>query len=230
MPIDEYMKTHRGRHWFVSKTVMEQAQQVLQIIICPKCIKEVRHGIEGTQFFTTVEDDVMTVFPAMGHFICHYCGFEEYHPLKSDPRVRFAFAGDTNTGVYRSNTIGSAGMANQLGVGIAQSATEARVRAQAAQANMEQVRQAYQAGMVGVADAAKQMHEAIGRGIDPGMGPIWGMTEDERRSLHRLYQRSKKEKPPEIIESKEEASRVAAMPAIERRQWIIQKMRDKGFI
>lgn len=234
MPFDEYMKSFRGRHWFVNKTVLAQAQMALRIILCPKCFKEADHGgVEGTQFFTTVEDDVMTVFPAVGHFVCHWCGFEEYHPLKKDPRVRqfdadekrFANQAMPNSlgqaiGGGGSSMFGSAGLASQ----------QRSNGAIAAQAQMEQIQQAYSAGALGISEASKAMQEAIGKGMEPGMGPIYGMTDEEQRSLYRLWQRNKKDKPPTIVESKEEAAALAKMPAIERRQFIIQKLRDLGKI
>lgn len=71
MPKNEYDRDYRGRIWCANKSVFEQLQQALKIIICPKCIKEESYGaVEGTRFYITVEDDVMTVFPAVGHFLC----------------------------------------------------------------------------------------------------------------------------------------------------------------
>lgn len=90
MPQHEYDHDYRGRIWFCNETVMDQAQLALKIILCPNCIKfdARKFGLEATRFYTTIEDDVMTVFPAVGHFLCHHCGFEEYAPLKHDPRKR----------------------------------------------------------------------------------------------------------------------------------------------
>ena len=241
MPIDEYMKSFRGRHWFVNKTVLAQAQLALRIILCPKCYEEKNLGIEGTQFFTTVEDDVMTVFPAVGHFVCHWCGFEEWHPLNHDPRVKLGdMSNDYKTFAAQAQGLGAHSHGQSLGIspvfgGVLNnsnhmSATEQNIRGQQARAQLEAIQQAYAAGAMSIGDAAKGTQEAIGAGMEPGMGPIWGMTEDERRSLHRLYQQSKKDKPPEIIGSKEEALELAKLPAIERRQAIIQRLRDLGKI
>jgi hypothetical protein len=237
MPFDEYEKSFRGRHWFASKAVLAQAQLALRIILCPKCYKEVNFGIEGTQFFVTVEDDVMTVFPAVGHFVCHWCSFEEYHPLKKDPRVKQFDADmerDKRTFMNQSvsalggqgNMYGSAGMANQLGQGIAAQQAQAMQ-----QARLEQIQQAYSAGMVNVGEASKAIQDVM-KGIEPGMGPIWGMTDEERRSLHRLYQQTqnKQSPPPKIVHSKEEAEMLVKLAPIERRQAIIQKLRDLGKI
>jgi hypothetical protein len=211
MPIDEYMKTFRGRHWFVNGTVLAQAQKTLRIILCPKCFMEVRHGIEGTQFFTTIEDDVMTVFPAVGHFVCHWCGFEEWHPLKHDPRVRMGMGVDmvADKHTFTNQAIQSIGQA--IGGPMLGSAGMAGQQSQSLQAQVEQLQQAYAAGTIALPEASRAMGELV-RGIQPGMGPILGMTDDERRSLHRLYQQTKGAAP------------------VERRQAIIQKLRDLGKI
>lgn len=232
MPIDEYMKTFKGRHWFVNKTVLAQAQQALRIVLCPKCYQEKHdYGIEATQFFVTVEDDVMTVFPAVGHFVCHWCGFEEYHPLKTDPRVR-QFDADVEQRTRRfvnqamPNTLGQA---HALGSPVFGSAGMAGQQNQGLQAQVEQIQQAYAAGAIALPEASKAMAKIV-EGIQPGMGPIYGITEDEQRALYRLWQRNKKDKPPTIVESREEAESLAKLPAIERRQYIIQKLRDLGKI
>lgn len=91
MPQHEYDHDYRGRIWFANELVMDQAQQALKIILCPNCPDKKRHGLSCTRFYITIEDDVMTVFPAVGHFLCHHCGFEEYAPLKSDPRKQKDF-------------------------------------------------------------------------------------------------------------------------------------------
>lgn len=219
MPKTEYEREYRGRIWCTNKAVFEQIQEALKIIICPKCIKEESYGaIEGTRFYTTVEDDVMTVFPAVGHFLCHYCGFEEWHPLKRDPRVNIA------------------------GAEAQESATAAKIRAMQQQA-MKQ----YQSGMAhglgggsilgGLQDyqaaLQNQLGQKIAEGIEPGMGPIYGMTAQEQQALYRLYQRQQKEitaPPPPIVETREEAETLLKLAPIERRQSIIQKLRDKGLI
>ena len=247
MPIDEYMKSFRGRHWFANKTVFEQAQLTLQIIICPNCIKDAKHGgVEGTQFFTTVEDDVMTVFPAMGHFLCHWCGFEEYHPLKTDPRIRRYDANmgqesyfDQKTRRFVNQTINppmGPGLGSAFGgvLNNGMSATEHQMRAQQAQAQLAQLQQAYTAGAIGLDKVVKDMDTmpGVGKGIEPGMGPIWGMTDDERIALQRLYQKTlnKQAPPPKIVQSREEAEMLLKLAPIERRQAIVQKLRDMGVL
>lgn len=234
MPIDEYMKSFRGRHWFVNKTVLAQAQLALRIILCPKCYEEKNLGIEGTQFFTTVEDDVMTVFPAVGHFVCHWCGFEEYHPLKKDPRVRqFDADEQAQNRVKRFANVQSPGLGQGIGSALGGpmfgSAGMAGQQNQGLQAQIEQLQQAYAAGAIPLPEASKAMAKIV-EGIEPGMGPIYGITEDEQRALYRLWQRDKKDKPPAIVESREEAEALSKLPAIERRQFIIQKLRDLGKI
>lgn len=235
MPIDEYMKTFKGRHWFVNKTVLAQAQIALRIVLCPKCYQEKHdYGIEATQFFVTVEDDVMTVFPAVGHFVCHWCGFEEYHPLKKDPRVRqFDADEQAQARVKRFANVQSPGLGQGIGSALGGpmfgSAGLAGQQNQGLQAQIEQLQQAYAAGTIALPEASKAMSKIV-EGIEPGMGPIWGMTDDEQRALYRLWQRKDKEQPPPIVESKEEAAALAKMPAVERRQFIIQKLRDLGKI
>lgn len=218
MEADKYHKEFRGRMWFHNRSVFEQAQQMLRIILCPKCLKEESYGaIEGTRFFITVEDDVMTVFPAVGHFLCHYCGFEEWQPLKHDPRAQAA-------GQMSSAT-----------------AREIQARAIAAQQQYGGVLAGQQQG-IGRAlggsldDFRNALHNSLANkaveGIDPNMGPIWGMNEDEKRALHRLYQHTKKatSPPPPIVETRAEAEMLIKLAPVERRQAIIQKLRDKGLI
>lgn len=183
MPMEQYDREFRGRMWFANRQVFEQAQQALRIIMCPKCMKEAPYGaIEASRFYITVEDDVMTVFPAVGHFLCHSCGFEEWQPLRHDPRV------------------------NQQ----AEAANPALISKQALQG----------------------MAKNVLGGLNPGMGPIWGMAESEKAALHRLYQQTNKatSPPPPIVETREEAEMLIKMAPVERRQAIIQKLRDKGLI
>jgi hypothetical protein len=218
MPEQEYLRDYRGRHYFMNKHVLEQAQYALRIVLCPKCIEEKDYGsITGTRFFITVEDDVMTVFKAMGHFICHYCGFEEYHPLKHDPRVQMA--------------------------GEAMEARNHQLDA----LKYQQMAQLHQHGLINQAqlgnalgpmfggvlnNAAKSPPPNPAKGIDPGMGPIWGMTESEKQALYRLYNESIKKQapPPPIVGSRQEAEELLKLAPIERRQSIIQKLRDLGKI
>jgi hypothetical protein len=217
MPAEKYRKDYRGRIWCASKAVFEGVQQALRIIICPKCIKEESYGaIEGTRFFTSVEDDVMTVFPAVGHFVCHNCGFEEWHPLKHDPRK----------------------LAEKIEA--QESATAMQIRRQQAMAGMQGMGMARGVGgqmLGGLSDFQSAMQNQLGQkiseGIDRGMGPIYGMTDDEQRALHRLYQNTAKaatSPPPKIVESKEEAEALLKLAPIERRQSIIQKLRDRGYL
>jgi hypothetical protein len=198
MAHSEYMRSFRGRYWFASKAVLTEAQMALRMIFCPKCYKEVNFGIEATQFFTRVEDDVMTVFPAVGHFVCHWCSFEEWHPLKHDPRLAAE------------------------GLRAQQERFSAQQMLDQARSGMNQ----YAGHSIGHAGYAN----IIGQGIQSGMGPIQGMTNDERQSLHRLYQQTKSATcpPPKIVESREEAELLLKLAPVERRQAIIQKLRDLG--
>ncbi len=207
----EYEREYRGRIWFCNREVMEQGAQALKIIICPKCVEDQQFGVKGTRFYISVEDDVMTVFPAVGHFLCHYCGFEEWHPMKADIRV-------------------SQGM-----------------EAQSLQNQLDQLRHKYPPLLAGMAQGIAQVRgnslegndyrnaigKALTQGINPGMGPIWGMTPDEQQSLYRLYQQTQAKgvaKAPPIVQSKEEAEMLLKLAPVERRQAIIQKLRDLGKI
>jgi len=219
MAAETYHRDFRGRIWCANRQVFEQVQQALKIILCPKCMKEESYGaIEATRFFITVEDDVMTVFPAVGHFLCHYCGFEEWQPLKSDPRAQAegqmsATAREIQQRAMEAqkNMYGGV-LAGQQGVGIAR----------ALGGSLEDYRNAIQ----------NSLSNKVAEGLDPNMGPIWGMSEDEKRALHRLYQHTKRatSPPPPIVETREEAEMLLKLAPIERRQAIIQKLRDKGMI
>lgn len=226
MAAEKYRKEYRGRIWCASKAVFEGIQQALKIIICPKCIKEESYGaIEGTRFYTSVEDDVMTVFPAVGHFVCHNCGFEEWHPLKSDPRAQ-AEADRNKAFVSMLQQAQAAqqqaGMSNLYG-GVLAGQAQARGLGGAMMGSLSD----YQAAL------KNSLAQQAADGINPGMGPIYGMTQQEQESLYRLYQRQQKEKmapPPAIVESREEAEMLLKLAPTERRQSIIQKLRDKGYL
>ena len=58
------------------------------IIFCPRCLEKPKNGIviKQTRLYISVIDDPMTTFKALARFFCHSCEFEEYHPLKQDPR------------------------------------------------------------------------------------------------------------------------------------------------
>lgn len=205
MPMEQYDREFRGRMWFANRQVFEQAQQALRIIMCPKCMKEAPYGaIEASRFYITVEDDVMTVFPAVGHFLCHSCGFEEWQPLRHDPRV------------------------NQQ----AEAAQQQSIEQQKIQA-LQHAQAIAQANPALISKQALQgMAKNVLGGLNPGMGPIWGMAESEKAALHRLYQQTNKatSPPPPIVETREEAEMLIKMAPVERRQAIIQKLRDKGLI
>lgn len=222
MEADKYHKEFRGRMWFHNRSVFEQAQQMLRIILCPKCLKEESYGaIEGTRFFITVEDDVMTVFPAVGHFLCHHCGFEEWQPLKHDPRAQAA-------GQMSQDALDAARYQQR-----AMTATEMRMRQQQGLANIQGIGAALGGSLNDYRNAIQNsLGNQVAQGIDPNMGPIWGMNEDEKRALHRLYQHTKKatSPPPPIVETRAEAEMLIKLAPVERRQAIIQKLRDKGLI
>ena len=159
MPQHEYDRDYVGRIWFCNEQVMDQAQQALRIILCPGCLKEdKRGGISATRFYVTVEDDVMTTFPAVGHFLCYHCGFEEWQPLSHDPRVH----------AQQQQAIDAA-MMNQL------------QNAQNRLAQQQNDRMANQARY-------NQLADALGRGVVglPGMGI--GGTSSEEAALRRLYE------------------------------------------
>lgn len=89
MSAADYDRSYGGRTWCVSKAVMRQVMQVRKLLFCPSCMEEAPHGaMRATPLCITVEDDVMTVFAAMGHAVCHHCAFEEFYPLRKDPRKR----------------------------------------------------------------------------------------------------------------------------------------------
>lgn len=94
MDQNQYETQFKVRQTFPNKQIFYQAQALLQTIFCPSCITEDPAGrITGTRLYILVEDDVMTTFKAMGHMSCHHCGFNEYHPMKVDPRVNQAQSG-----------------------------------------------------------------------------------------------------------------------------------------
>lgn len=88
MPEAQYKNEYMGRTWFMSPTVKEQAEECLRVCHCHKCqkIDPRTHRIEATRFFVRFEDDPMQNYPALAHLACHRCGFEEYYPLRMDPR------------------------------------------------------------------------------------------------------------------------------------------------
>lgn len=90
----KYEREYATRQTFVNRQVFYQAERLLRTVFCPSCIVEDAGGrITGVRLYAQVEDDVMTTFKAMGHFTCHHCGFDEYHPLAKDPRVNEAQSG-----------------------------------------------------------------------------------------------------------------------------------------
>lgn len=92
MPVERYTKEYRGRMWFVTREVMQQTEEVLRVAHCWKCeeFNEAQHRIVATRFFVRFEDDPMQNYPALAHLSCHRCGFEEYYPLRHDPRRNVA--------------------------------------------------------------------------------------------------------------------------------------------
>lgn len=161
MPQHEYDRDYVGRIWFVSEQVMDQAQHALKIILCPGCLQydEKKGTFTATRFYVTVEDDVMTTFPAVGHFLCHYCGFEEWQPLSHDPRAH----------AQQQQAIDAA-MMNQL------------QNAQNRLAQQQNDRMANQARYNQLAAAMAQ-----GSPFPPGLGI--GGTSSEEAALRRLYQK-----------------------------------------
>jgi hypothetical protein len=87
--VREYNETYYARHGFVNEAVMAQYMQMLRMILCPACteVNKSTGYILASALVITIEDDVMTTWPAMGHFTCHHCGFEEWHPMQHDPRA-----------------------------------------------------------------------------------------------------------------------------------------------
>src|SRR5262245_2461866 len=203
MDADKYRKEFRGRIWCANRQVFEAVQQAMRIILCPKCMKEESYGaIEATRFFTTVEDDVMTVFPAVGHFLCHYCGFEEWQPLKHDPRQQAAGQMDSATArEIQQRALNAQQKMNQMGQQFGGVLNQGIGRALGG--TLEDYRNALQ----------NSLGNQVAQGIDPNMGPIWGMSEDEKRALHRLYQHTKKatSPPPPIVETRAEAEMLIKM-------------------
>jgi hypothetical protein len=197
MVLTEYEQQFVNRRWFANKVVLNTAQETLSIIICPMCMEEdSRGGIKATPFYITVEDDVMTTFPAVGHFVCHRCGFEEWHPLKADPRRR-------------------------------DSATGEQIRAwqRAEQPKMQQV--PYFGGPLNRAIGWEAQLEKTLGDINPGMGPIPGMTDAEKEALYRIYQ--SRTSPP-ILETANEIKLFEQLNPHEKRKFVVAKMRAKGMI
>lgn len=85
MPEEQYRQSYLGRTWFMTRDVMQQAEECMRICHCWKCeTGDIR--IEATRFFVRFEDDPMQNYPALAHLTCHRCGHEEYYPLRMDPR------------------------------------------------------------------------------------------------------------------------------------------------
>lgn len=170
MPQHEYDRDYVGRIWFVNEQALDQAQRALQIILCPGCLKEdKRGGISATRFYITIEDDVMTVFPAVGHFLCHFCGLEEWQPLKDDPRKEWQPLNLDAT------------MLRQIEL--------AQKQMQAQDARMQ--------NQVRYRQLANQLGNQLGNpGVLPGMG-IDG-TRSEEQALRRLYENHMKNLPNAI--------------------------------
>lgn len=88
MMTEEAYKRMYGARWhYVTPYVMDQVERTLRVLHCHKC-REVdsRNIIKASRLFVTIEDDPMQQFPALAHSTCHHCGFEEYYPLRKDPR------------------------------------------------------------------------------------------------------------------------------------------------
>lgn len=168
MPQHEYDRDYRGRIWFCNETVMDQAQLALKIILCPNCIKfDARKlGIEATRFYTTIEDDVMTVFPAVGHFLCHHCGFEEYAPLKHDPRRQAQIEQERELAQIRT---------------MSQQQIQAYFDAKMREAEARQQK------MMPPGDYLREMQKRMGIGVGIGGGIGIGGIQSEEEALRRLY-------------------------------------------
>lgn len=87
MPEDRYKSEYLGRTWFMRRDVMLQAEECLRICHCWKCeVVTAGDRVEATRFFVRFEDDPLQNYPALAHLTCHRCGYEEYYPLRMDPR------------------------------------------------------------------------------------------------------------------------------------------------
>lgn len=84
----DYKATFGSRCWFKSPIVKDQYERVRRVHHCPKCetVDRSLGTITASRFFVTFEDDLMQQFPALAHNTCHHCGFEEYYPMRRDPR------------------------------------------------------------------------------------------------------------------------------------------------
>lgn len=172
----QYQQQYQSRQTFVNRQVFNQAQGTMRTIFCPSCITEDPAGrITGTRLFTAIEDDVMTTFKALAHFTCHHCGFDEYHPMKSDPRVNQA-----------------AGMAAQQEM----TATEIKAREREAYMQMQRM------NMVGAMYGSAGLASGLGLGLADSnkLGPIGsaipGATDKEQAALQRIINEAYKSRKP----------------------------------
>lgn len=111
MDDEHYYRAYKSRTRCKNRTVFEQVSKILRTIFCPSCVQDdsTTDAIVCSRLFITIENDVMTVFPAVGHFTCHHCGWEEYHPMARDPRMDNLAAAARDYG-YHQNQLGILGM------------------------------------------------------------------------------------------------------------------------
>lgn len=151
--IRDYNDLYRHRIDFANSLVMEQATQHLRIILCPACVvTDTDLRTHCSIMFITIEDDVMTTWPAMGHFTCHHCGFDEWHPLKHDPRATGS-AGQSALQAAALHQHQAIGMAHNLG-GLHASAGFAQQQS----ARMQQLQNAYNAAQQQKANSQQLQH------------------------------------------------------------------------
>lgn len=92
MSEDEYKHTYGGRLvlnlYAFKHESLEEIQTIKKHIFCPACKEDLpeRGMMRVSMMCAQIEDDPMTTFPALAHFTCHGCGFDEYHPMPADPR------------------------------------------------------------------------------------------------------------------------------------------------
>jgi len=175
MSIREYKDTYGARHGFVNQMVFKQYVRMLRIIFCPACEETNKNTgyIHASAFVITVEDDVMTTWPAMGHFTCHHCGFEEWHPMKYDPR---------QIGTGQLGGAGGVGYGGAGGVGYG---GQHRV-GQAANLNANQLMQQYQNA---IAQQAGLSQQALGNALP-------AQQSARMQQLQNAYSRAVQQRPP----------------------------------
>jgi hypothetical protein len=128
-PSSEFDHDYHGTVSVADRRDLIEAQQHLKFIAYPQCQKDSTHGrIVVARLHIMIQDDIMTVFPAIARCLCYRCGFEELWPLDVDPR-NTANRYDQEMYIHRNMLADAknsalAGMANNVGLGSQMTSTE----------------------------------------------------------------------------------------------------------